>query len=228
LYPTAGTKYSVGVDLAGIGGNTNYTQTSLEGVWYHRLKAPTALGLRVQGQYIRPYGSTTTLPIFEKIFLGGEYSIRGFDIRTVAPRDNTSGVVIGGNKSLLFNAEYYIDIKQLRLLAFYDAGEVRDIGQRFTMTEPIYRLVVPAIPPLVNFLSIPNQLTPIGAIRQEVVENVSAIKTSTGVEARFMVPILNLPFRLIAAYNPQRRGVLNNNFEPTPKVTFRFAVGTTF
>ncbi len=28
-----------------------------------------------------------TLPIFEKFFLGGEYSVRGFDIRSIGPRD---------------------------------------------------------------------------------------------------------------------------------------------
>ena len=49
-----------------------------------------------------------SLPIFEKLFLGGEYSIRGFDIRSVGPRDPATGLVIGGNKSLLFNAEYLI------------------------------------------------------------------------------------------------------------------------
>ena len=42
------------------------------------------------------------------------------------------------------------------------------------------------------------------------------------------MPVLNVPFRLIAAYNPQRFGVLNNNLQPTQQFTFRFAVGTTF
>jgi outer membrane protein insertion porin family len=228
LYPTAGTKYTVSFDLAGLGGNTNYVQTQLEGIWYHRVKGPTSLGLRVQGQYIRPYGSTQTLPIFEKLFLGGEYNIRGFDIRTVSPRDPTSGVIIGGNKSLLFNAEYYVDIGQLRLVAFYDAGQVRDVGQRFTWKEPVIVTVVPGLPLLSNFLGQHNLLTPIGAIYTEVIGRVPAIKTSTGVEARFMVPVLNIPFRLIAAYNPQRAGVLNHNFELTPRFTFRFAVGTAF
>ena len=36
----------------------------------------------------------------------------------------------------------------------------------------------------------------------------SAFKTSTGVEIRFFMPVLNVPFRLIFAYNPQRGGVL--------------------
>ena len=49
-------------------------------------------------------------PIFEKLFLGGEYSVRGYDIRSIGPRDPITGIVIGGDRSLLFNAEYVINI----------------------------------------------------------------------------------------------------------------------
>ena len=42
-----------------------------------------------------------------------------------------SVVVLGGNKSLLFNAEYLISIaSQVRIVLFYDAGQVRDFGER--------------------------------------------------------------------------------------------------
>jgi hypothetical protein len=40
--------------------------------------------------------------------------------------------------------------------------------------------------------------------------------------------VLNVPFRLIAAYNPSRRGVFNQNLQLTDKFVFRFAVGTSF
>jgi outer membrane protein insertion porin family len=45
---------------------------------------------------------------------------------------------------------------------------------------------------------------------------------STGAELRFIMPVLNVPFRLIYAINP--------NADPlfAEKRTFRFAVGTTF
>ena len=46
-------------------------------------------------------------------------------------------------------------------------------------------------------------------------------RTSTGVELRFIMPVLNVPFRLIYAFNPNR-----DQFQP--KSTFKFAVGTTF
>ena len=78
--------------------------TSAEGIWYIPFTPRMSLGIRAQAQYIRPYGRTTTLPIFEKFFMGGEYSVRGFDIRSIGPRDPNTGLVTGGNKTLLFNA----------------------------------------------------------------------------------------------------------------------------
>ena len=54
------------------------------------------------------------------------------------------------------------------------------------------------------------------------------LKTSEGAEVRFFMPVLNVPFRLIFAHNGSRTGVLDNNFQPAKKFTFRFAVGTTF
>ena len=42
------------------------------------------------------------------------------------------------------------------------------------------------------------------------------------------MPVLNVPFRLIFAANPQRGGVLNNTLLPAPAFAFKFAVGTTF
>ena len=66
------------------------------------------------------------------------------------------------------------------------------------------------------------------ASRREVIGQTNAFKTSTGVELRFFMPVLNVPFRLIYALNPQRTGVLDNNLQPAKSKVFRFAVGTTF
>ena len=67
------------------------------------------------------------LPIFERLFLGGEYSVRGYDLRSDRPAGSEHGIVIGGNKSLLFNAEYLITVAgPVRLILFYDAGQVQN------------------------------------------------------------------------------------------------------
>jgi outer membrane protein insertion porin family len=98
--------------------------------------------------------------------------------------------VIGGNKSLLFNAEYLISIAgPVRLVLFYDAGQALAERQNFAFNQ---------------------------------------FRTSTGAEIRFFMPVLNVPFRLIMAWNPQREGILDNNLQPAKRFVFRFAVGSTF
>jgi len=51
-------------------------------------------------------------------------------------------------------------------------------------------------------------------------------RISTGAELRFIVPVLNVPFRLIYAINPNRKTFYEKLY--TPYSTFKFAVGTTF
>jgi len=190
IFPTTGRRYTMQMDFAGVGGNTKFLKPTLEGVWFLKHTNRTSVGLRAQFEFIAAYGGTTVLPIFEKLYLGGEYSIRGFDIRSVGPSDPQTGLVLGGNKSLLFNGEYLISIAgPVRLVLFYDAGQVGDEGRGFAMNQ---------------------------------------FRTSTGAEIRFFMPVLNVPFRLIFAENPQRAGVLDNNLQPAKKLVFRFAVGTTF
>ena len=135
----AGKRYTASIDLAGLGGNTNFYKPTLEGVWYWKQNNRLTLGLRASwSTSTRFNGTDSTLPIFEKLFLGGEYSVRGFDIRTIGPMDPTTGLVLGGNKSLLFNVEEMINIAgPVRLIFFYDAGQVRDVGQPFTWFENV-------------------------------------------------------------------------------------------
>ena len=116
----------------GLGGNTKYVNPTVEGVWFLRHTQRTSLGLRGQAEYIRSLSDSSPLPIFERLVLGGGYSVRGYDLRSIGPQDPNSRIVIGGNKSILFNAEYLISVAgPVRLILFYDAGQVQDGGQRF-------------------------------------------------------------------------------------------------
>jgi outer membrane protein insertion porin family len=232
IFPTTGRKLTLGTELAGLGGNSKFYTAKTEGIIYHALNRRTSFGVRGAFEYISPYGSTKQLPIFEKLFLGGEYSIRGFDIRSVGPRDLNTGVVIGGNKSLLANAEYLINIAgPVRLVLFYDAGQVRDSGENFGWKEDVKKQTT------VGALGAADQLSALYQVggflsglptRIDTLGQTSAFKTSTGAEIRFFMPVLNVPFRLIFAMNPQRGGVLDNNLQPEKRFKFRFAVGTTF
>ena len=235
IFPNTGKRYTLSMDLAGLGGNTKFVNPRAEGIWYfEHIARRTSVGFRAQAEYITKYGDTIALPIFEKLFLGGEYSIRGFDLRTVGPRDVLTGVVLGGNKSLLFNAEYLINIAgPVRLVLFADAGQVRDVGEKFAWKESIFENQFP--PPTGITLTDPfntGTLTdpnaPLILPNRVKIGELSAFKSSIGAEVRFFMPVLNVPFRLIFAMNPSRGGVLDNNLFPEKKWKFRFAVGSTF
>ena len=200
IFPFSGTSYTATMEFAGVGGNTRFWKPILEGVWYIPHTSRTTIGIRTQYQHIAT-GSPSQLPVFERLWLGGEFSIRGFDIRRVGPTVGDvspevdpdsfqARTIIGGNKSLLFNGEYQFTIAQpVRFVVFYDTGQVQDFGHNFAL---------------------------------------DAFKTSTGVELRFFMPVLNVPFRLIYAWNPQRDNVFDDQFQPQKETVFRFAVGTTF
>ena len=227
IFPTTGKRLTLSLDVAALGGNTKFYQPSAEGVWYMKENARMSLGLRGQVQYIHALAGTD-LPIFQRMFLGGEYTVRGFDLRTIGPSDPQTGLVLGGNKSLLFNVEQSFAIAgPVRLILFYDAGQVKDSGESFAFRETV-KQIVPSATQLV--------IDPYAQVRLQdpdfVPETISvrqpAFKTSTGAEVRFFMPVLNVPFRLIFAYNPQRAGVLDNTLRAQRAFQFRFAVGTTF
>jgi outer membrane protein insertion porin family len=206
ITPTSGRRYTASLGIAGLGGNTRYMNPTIEGTWFLRHTAKTSLGLRGQLEYIRPFGTTSPLPIFERLVLGGGYSVRGYDLRSIGPQDPRSRIVIGGNKSILFNAEYLIAVGgPVRLILFYDAGQVQDNGKRFTFKG------------ITDYSIDPDGIFTPGFV------------TSTGAEIRFFMPVLNVPFRLIFASNPQRKGVLNYSTGlPEKAFRFRFDVGSTF
>jgi len=139
--------------------------------------------------------------------------------------------VTGGNKSLLANVEYLITIAgPVRLVLFYDVGQVRDRGEKFGWKEPVTQTTLPGalIPFSGDLYQVLTPFTSEFDPLTTVIGERSAFKSSTGAEIRFFMPVLNVPFRLIFAANPSRGGVLDNNLQPEKKWKFRFAVGSTF
>ncbi len=200
IFPSQGKSLSLALELAGAGGNTRFVKPILEATFYRPHTGRTIIGGRVQYRHLQA-GNPDRIPVFERLWLGGEYSIRGFDIRRVGPtlsdvnpevpNNSYQGlIVMGGNKSLLLNFEYQFVLGgPVRLVTFYDAGQVQDFGRDFAMND---------------------------------------FYTSTGIELRFFMPMLNLPFRLIYYYNPQVEGIFNDRYQPQERHGFRFAMGTTF
>jgi outer membrane protein insertion porin family len=73
------------------------------------------------------FGDTDQVPFYDRFYLGGPYTLRGFDYREVGPKVSVAGdrVPVGGNTYGFLSLEYTMDIiEPLRFALFYDAGVV--------------------------------------------------------------------------------------------------------
>lgn len=127
LDPHAGSLNAVYLTYAGVGGDNKFGKAVLESSWFFPVTESTTFSLRgtfgiAKGLYGNP------LPLYERFFVGGIYSLRGFGFGEAGPRDE-KGVIIGGTKKLVFNAEYTFPIfEEARLngVIFFDSGAAYD------------------------------------------------------------------------------------------------------
>lgn len=131
--PTGGSDNSLSVEMAGIGGDTAFMRYIAESGWYFPLFWKTVGVLHGRIGYLQrlPYGA---LPAYEKFYLGGIDTIRGFKYADISPRDPVTGERIGGDKFTQINIEYRFPlIKKLGVMGtvFFDAGNVYGSGQAF-------------------------------------------------------------------------------------------------
>jgi len=106
-------------------GDTDFYKLELRSSWYFKGFLPGHI-LQVDGRggVVDSYGGTTHIPIFERWFLGGLGSLRGYKYRENGPRDGF-GEPLGGDTYFFGDAEYSIPInKIIRLAWFYDIGNV--------------------------------------------------------------------------------------------------------
>lgn len=127
--PSTGMINSLSVEYAGLGGDNKYarfvTDHTLFRPLYKRLIASTKLTLG----YIREVGQP--IPIDEKFYLGGIYSLRGYRTRSVSPTNpanpvaGDSVIYLGGNKEIIGNVELTFPLLSevgLKGVVFFDYG----------------------------------------------------------------------------------------------------------
>lgn len=134
--PTKGSDNSVSTEFAGIGGAVAFMRYVAESGWYFPLKWGSVGLLHARAGYMNnlPWGD---LPVYEKFYLGGIDTIRGFKYADISPRDSTHER-IGGDKFIQLNSEYRFPlITKLGVMGtiFFDAGNVYGPGQ----VEPFLR-----------------------------------------------------------------------------------------
>ncbi len=127
LTPRSGHRLDAGLTVAGgpFGGDVDIYSVSVQGQKYWNLKWDTILSLNGELAFVDALSGE--VPIFDRMFLGGGRTLRGFEFRDVGPRDtpDTSDEVIGGKSLAFLSVEYTVPlVETIRAAVFYDAGFV--------------------------------------------------------------------------------------------------------
>jgi outer membrane protein insertion porin family len=127
LLPNRGQRTQLSAELAGgpFGGDSDFYKLELESNWYFRGPFEGhVLELGGHVGVVERYGDSSRVPLFDRFFLGGANTVRGYKYRRVGPKDEF-GEPIGGNTYWMGFAEYSIPIiERLRFAVFYDIGMV--------------------------------------------------------------------------------------------------------
>jgi outer membrane protein insertion porin family len=132
LLPNRGQRTELFGELTGgpFGGDEDFYKLELKTAWYFKGLFSGHV-LEVVGRIGVGDGLTGSkdIPFYERYYLGGLYSLRGFDYREIGPReplaDGSAFEPVGGKTYWFGTAEYSIPIiERLRFAVFYDVGMV--------------------------------------------------------------------------------------------------------
>ncbi len=216
-----------------LGGNVNTIEPVIDAAYFRSgFKKGHVIGMHFSGRFISGYGGKVAPP-FSRFYMGGENDIRGFEIWGISPFAyipsqasvnvlNSDGsprvqkavnpdgsitfqnvtqsipvyqfVAPGGDTALVTNFEYRIPIVgPVTLAIFGDAGVNRltQSGQLRLNPDRISQL---------------NSFFPEASFSGKAViaKGTQAIRSSTGLELQVLMPVVNAPFRIYWAYNPNR------------------------
>lgn len=233
ITPSRGKSLYASVTFAGsfLGGNVNMIEPSISHTMFRAgFKKGHVIGYRLLGRLISGYGGKTAPP-FNRVYMGGENDVRGFQIWGVSPMayiaSESSVPVLNDDGSA----------RQQRILQSDGSYIFSPVAQKI----PIYQLIfpggdtqgianleyrIPIFGPVtlaaffdagLNKISLRKQLRmnpdrvdslnfnhPSAGFdnRVLVAPGTERLRTSTGLEMQIMMPVVNAPFRFYWAYNP--------------------------
>ncbi|HEX8372198.1 MAG TPA: outer membrane protein assembly factor BamA [Chthoniobacterales bacterium] len=120
-----GHKIDAGVHYAGgvLGGDVETYGFNVEGTQYFSLPWDTIFLINGEVALIDSWGNGD-VPIFDRLYLGGANTLRGFDYRDVGPKDEL-GNPLGGRTMAHVTAEFTFPVvEKVRGAFFYDTGFV--------------------------------------------------------------------------------------------------------
>ena len=137
--PRRGGKHTLSIQNAGgiLGGDNYFVKVTGSTSWFFPLPLNTTLNLRAQAGAAMPLGGKKTvivdgtpvqrdkLPIYEKFYVGGLQTIRGFEYGMAGPID-INGEPIGAKKMFVLNTEWTFTLSReigLKGALFFDVGK---------------------------------------------------------------------------------------------------------
>ncbi|OGP13726.1 MAG: outer membrane protein assembly factor BamA [Deltaproteobacteria bacterium RIFCSPLOWO2_02_FULL_50_16] len=145
LFPSKGFFHSVANEFAGVGGDNDFYRFSANSRFYQPVFWKVIFKTNVSLAYITSLNNQP-VPLFERFFLGGINSLRGFFPRSVGPKvrvpaDATGGdsdFVIGGNKMIQLNGELELPIYDpigFKFVTFVDAGNAFAEDENYSLRQ---------------------------------------------------------------------------------------------
>lgn len=154
LFPTSGFLQSASVEVADdlTLSENEFIRYTGRSRWYFPVFWELVLKLNAEIGVINSTDETKPVPIFERFFIGGPNSVRGFNRATLGPSRAVGGnpsdpgsplsdFNIGGNKQLLFNLELEFPIFPavgIKGVVFADMGNAFDDDVPFEFTPDIF------------------------------------------------------------------------------------------
>lgn len=129
--PRSGHKIDLGISLSGgvFGGDVDTVSFSAQGQKFWNLKWDTIFSLSGELASVDSLNGGE-VPIFDRMFLGGGRTLRGFEFRDIGPRDTGAGntdEVYGGKSLGYVTGEFTVPIiETIRAAVFYDTGFVNE------------------------------------------------------------------------------------------------------
>lgn len=152
--PTEGTQSSLALKLAGLGGDNQFLKNDGQIRWYRPIfqnykwgkDVAVMLGGNVgYGMAWARFNGSDDLPLSDRYFPGGMNSVRGYEQRTLGPRqckqnkpDCNDPEPIGGSKQLILNTELHFPVLEkwgLRGFTFFDQGQAFRASDNIDITE---------------------------------------------------------------------------------------------
>lgn len=141
INPSRGNTHQFSVEYGGgiLGGDDDFIKYIADANHYYPVLLETILHLHAQAGYVMK-NTSERIPPFERFYLGGMNSVRGYKARSISPvydpqegqQGYEEGDEKGGDKSFFFNVEYLVPLhKEMGImgLVFFDAGNVWDDDQ---------------------------------------------------------------------------------------------------